>query len=185
MRRRLQHETAGAGECFPANPYCGTRTRLPAEDYVIKEKYLRRYRRLAEFLSEAGQPHIAGLDALMNVGPDSDEIWIEKGLSEAEKRFVAIHELVHARRQLSGEDFEDYQVEEPIVELEAIARTPTAVLGQLSNGLALTLLHDFLTDFGQFNPNTAEGLAAIQRRISVLLGGRPTTACAPASKSHE
>jgi len=82
---------------------------------------------------------------IVNVGPDEDEIWIEKGLSEAEKRFVIVHELVHARRQLSGEDFPDEALEESIVELEAIARTRGEILDAIPNGLAFRLLHDFPT----------------------------------------
>lgn len=70
-------------------------------------------------------------------------------------------------------------MEESIVELEAIARADRGLLGDLPNGLALTILHDFLTDFGSFNPNTREGLAAVHGRISIILGGRVTTACAP------
>lgn len=113
----------------------------------------------------------------MNVGSDADEIWIEKTLTEAEKRYVVIHELVHARRQAGGEDFAEETVEERIVELEALARADPDLLGELPNGLLMVLLHNFLTGEGAFNPNTASGLAQVHARISRLLGGTKTTAC--------
>ncbi len=157
--------------------YCGTRITLPADDYVIREKYLRRFRRLEQMLSDEAGEAIGEFEGVVNVGPDSDEIWVEKGLTEPEKRFVVLHELVHARRQMSGEDFGDYALEELIVELEAVARGSPKVLGEMLNGLVLVLLHDFLTACGEFTPNTKEGLAEIHARISVLLGGVKTTAC--------
>jgi len=88
-----------------------------------------------------------------------------------------VHELVHARRQVSDEDFPDEALEERIVELEAIARTRGDILDAIPNGLAFRLLHDFLTDRGSINPNTLAGLGKVHERISVLLGGMKTTAC--------
>lgn len=157
--------------------YCGKRITLPADEYVVKEKYLRRFRRLGEILSDEAGEVIGEFDGVVNVGPDSDEIWVEKGLTDAEKRFVVLHELVHARRQLSGEDFEDYALEERIVELEAICRAGRKLLGEMPNGLSLVLLHDFLTDRSAVSANTKEGLVRIYERISLLLGGIKTAAC--------
>lgn len=155
--------------------YCGTRARLPADDYVVREKYLRKFHHLLDDPRRAGEPE--ELYGIVNVGSDEDEIWIEKGLSEPEKRFVIVHELVHARRQLSGEDFPDEALEEKIVELEAIARTDGKVLDGIPNGLAFRLLHDFLTARGSISPNTLDGLGQVHARIGLLLGGIKTTAC--------
>lgn len=143
---------------------------------MVRERYLRRVRSLLENPAGAsGEPEV--LYGIVNVGEDEDEIWIEKGLSEPEKRFVVVHELVHARRQLSSEDFPDDTLEEKIVELEAIARTQAAILDGIPNGLAFRLLHDFLTRRGSINPNTLDGLGKIHSRIRTLLGGIKTTAC--------
>ncbi len=155
--------------------YCGTRARLPADAYVVREKYLRRFHHLLDDPSGAGEPE--EFYGIVNVGPDEDEIWVEKGLSESEKRFVIVHELVHARRQLSGEDFPDAALEEKIVELEAIARTDGKILDDIPNGLAFRLLHDFLTARGSISPNTLDGLGKVHARVSLLLGGIKTTAC--------
>lgn len=157
--------------------YCGLRARLPVADYVVKEKHLRRFRSLLETPSDTDREEPEVLYGIVNVGPDEDEIWIEKGLSEAEKRFVTVHELVHARRQISGEDFADETLEERIVELEAIARTDGEVLDDIPNGLAFRLLHDFLTARDAVDPNTLDGLGKVHDRISILLGGIKTTAC--------
>jgi hypothetical protein len=156
--------------------YCGTRTRLPIEDYVVREKYLRRVRSLLEDPSGTDSARKV-LYGIVNVGEDDDEIWIEKGLSESEKRFVVVHELVHARRQLSGEDFPDEALEEKIVELEAIARTNAEILDGIPNGLAFRLLHDFLTARGSIRQNTLDGLGKIHARIGILLGVKKTTVC--------
>lgn len=88
---------------------------------MVKEKYLRRFRKLGRILSDEAGEVIGEFEGVVNVGPDSDEIWAEKGRTDAEKRFVVVSELVHARRQLTGEDFEDHSLEERIVELEAVA----------------------------------------------------------------
>lgn len=155
--------------------YCGTRARLPVDDYVVREKYLRKFHHLLDDPRRAGEPE--ELYGIVNVGSDEDEIWVEKGLSEPEKRFVIVHELVHARRQLSGEDFPDEALEEKIVELEAIARTDGKILDAIPNGLAFRLLHDFLTARGSISPNTLDGLGKVHARIGLLLGGIKTTAC--------
>lgn len=156
--------------------YCSPRARLPVADYVVREKYLRRVRSLLESPSgpESEREILYGI---VNVGENEDEIWIEKGLSEPEKRFVVIHELVHARRQLSGEDFPDETLEEKIVELEAIARTRREILDKIPNGLAFALLHDFLTARGSIKPNRRGGLRKVHARISILLGRIKTIAC--------
>lgn len=156
--------------------YCSTRARLPVEDYVVREKYLRRVRSLLGDASDSLSDDEV-LYGIVNVGEDEDEIWIEKGLSEPEKRLVTIHELVHARRQLSDEDFPDEALEEKIVELEAIARTTAQILDRIPNGLAFRLLHDFLTAQGSISANTLDGLGKVHARISTLLGGIRTTAC--------
>ncbi len=156
--------------------YCGARARLPVEDYMVREKYLRRVRSLLEGPSDAsGEREV--LYGIVNVGEDDDEIWIEKGLTEPEKRFVVVHELVHARRQLSGEDLPDETLEEKIVELEAIARTKAEILDGIPNGLAFRLLHDFLTARGSINPNRLDGLRKVHARIGIVLGVIKTTAC--------
>lgn len=161
---------------FAKSRYCGTRARLPARDYTVREKYLRRFRSLlGDSAGINNKPDV--LYGIVNVGPDEDEIWIEKGLSQSEKRFVLVHELVHARRQDSGEDFPDEALEEKVVELEAIARTDGKILDDIPNGLAFRLLHDFLTARDAITANTLEGLGKIHDRISMLLGGIKTTAC--------
>jgi len=64
--------------------YCGARARLPVEDYIVREKYLRRVRSLLEDPADAsGEREV--LYGIVNVGEDDDEIWIEKGLTEPEK----------------------------------------------------------------------------------------------------
>jgi hypothetical protein len=156
--------------------FCGTRARLPVEDYIVREKYLRRVRSLLNDPSGTRSEREV-LYGIVNVGEDDDEIWIEKGLSEPEKRFVVAHELVHARRQLSGEDLPDEALEEKIVELEAIARTNAEILDAIPNGLAFRLLHDFLTARSSIDPNTLDGLGKVHARIGTLLGGIKTTAC--------
>jgi hypothetical protein len=155
--------------------YCGTRARLPVGDYVVREKYLRRVHSLLADPSGTDRDEV--LYGIVNVGDDDDEIWIEKSLSEPEKRFVIVHELVHARRQLSGEDLPNESLEEKIVELEAIARTKAEVLDGMPNGLAFRLLHDFLTARDAINPNTLHGLGKVHVRIGIVLGGAKTTAC--------
>ncbi len=158
------------------NRYCSPHARLPVEDYVVREKHLRRVRSLLE--SPSGpESEREVLYGIVNVGENEDEIWIEKGLSAPEKRFVVIHELVHARRQLSEEDFPDEALEEKIVELEAIARTSREILDRIPNGLAFALLHDFLTARGSIQPNRRSGLGKVHARISMLLGRIKTTAC--------
>lgn len=123
-------------------------------------------------------------EGLVNMGEGEDEIWVEKPLSEAEKRFVVIHELVHARRQEAGEDFEAYDREEPIVELEAIARAPKRLLRELPNALPLMALHGFLTGGGRFRQGTTDGLIKIHRRICQVLGVDSTLACGMPPEAH-
>src|SRR5215471_9465616 len=77
-----------------------TLTRLPRRGYVIQEKHLRRFRSLAV------RPG-ATYAGLVHMGEDGNEIWVEAGLSDAEKRFTIVHELVHARRQRAGEELID------------------------------------------------------------------------------
>ncbi len=166
------------------NRYCLTRTRLPRQLYMVREKYLKRFRTLARMLP--GIPVAPGTEfvGLMNVGEGEDEIWVEKGLSEAEKRFVIIHELVHARRQEAGEEFDAYNREEPIVELEAIARAPRRLLRQMPNALSLVVLHDFLTGRGRLRPGTPDGLIKIHRRICQVLRVTSTLACGMPPEAH-
>ena len=167
-----------------ANRYCLTHTRLPGHLYTVREKYLKRFRTLARLLTDVPVPPGTEFEGLVNVGEGEDEIWVEKGLSEAEKRFVIIHELVHARRQQAGEDFDDYEREERIVELEAIARAPRTLLREMPSALALGALHDFLTAQGRFAPNTSAGLIAIHRRICQVLGVDTTLACGMPPEAH-
>ncbi len=155
---------------------CGHRVRLP-RDYIVEEKYLRRIRHLRNLTLAWRTRTVHALTGMVNVGPFGDEIWVEKGLSEPEKRFVIVHELVHARRQMSGEELRDDALEEQVVELEAIAHANRKVLGAQPNGLGMVLLHDFLTARGTTSPRTAQGLAKIHSRISLLLGGIKTTGC--------
>ena len=166
------------------NRYCLSRTRLPAHLYVVREKYLKRFHTLARMLTDIPVKPDTEFEGLVNMGEGEDEIWVEKGLSEAEKRFVIIHELVHARRQEAGEEFEAYTREEPIVEMEAIARAPRNLLRQLPNGLALGALHDFLTARGRFRPGTTGGLIKIHRRICQVLGVKSTLACGMPPEAH-
>src|SRR3990170_8359634 len=166
------------------NRYCLSRTRLPTHLYVVREKYLKRFRTLARQLTDVPVAPGTEFEGLVNVGEGEDEIWVEKGLSEAEKRFVVIHELVHARRQEAGEDFDNYAREERIVELEAVARAPRTLLRDMPSGLALVALHDFLTSRGRLAPNTSGGLIAIHRRICQVLGVDTTLACGMPPEAH-
>lgn len=143
---------------------------LPRRGYVIKEKYLRRFRTLLRQLSDAPAGSTTTFDGLIHMGDDGNEIWVEAGLPEPEKRFTIIHELVHARRQQAGEDLDDDRLEEPIVELEAIARVGRRTLRRMPSGMILGVLHDFLTRGGRDDPKTRRGLRSVHRRIWALLG---------------
>jgi len=140
-------------------------TRLPRRGYVIQEKHLRRFRSLAV------RPD-ADFAGLVHMGEDGNEIWVEAGLSEPEKRFTIVHELVHARRQRAEEELGDERLEEAIVELETVARVKERTLRRMPSGVTLTLLHDYLTGGRRFDPDTRAGLRAIYRRIWILLGVR-------------
>lgn len=139
-------------------------TRLPRRGYVIQEKHLRRFRSLAV------RPG-ATYAGLVHMGEDGNEIWVEAGLSDAEKRFTIVHELVHARRQRAGEELVDDSLEEAIVELEAIARVHGRTLQQMPSGIVLRRLHDYLTGNRRYDPDTRSGLHAVYRRIWALLDG--------------
>lgn len=167
-----------------ANRHCLTRTRLPARLYEVKEKYLKRVRTLARQLTDVPVDAETVFEGVVNMGEGEDEIWVEKGLSEPEKRFVVIHELVHARRQLAGEEFAEYEQEEQIVELEAIARAPRRLLRQLPDSLPLVVLHDYLTARGRFRPTRPAGLIAVHRRICTILGVASTLACGMPPEAH-
>jgi len=147
-------------------------SRLPRRGYIVREKHLRRYRSLWRQLTDSPGAATSTFDGLLHMGDDGNEIWVEASLSEPEKRFTVVHELVHARRQRAREDLDDDRQEEPIVELEAIARVSRRTLGQMPSGLTLVILHDYLTGRGRDNPATRAGLAAVHRRIRVLLGRR-------------
>jgi hypothetical protein len=140
-----------------------TLARLPRRGYVIQEKHLRRFRSLAI----RSDTTYAGL---VHMGEDGNEIWVEAGLSEAEKRFTIVHELVHARRQRAGEELGDERLEEALVELETVARVHGRTLMQMPSGIALSLLHEFLTGGRRYDPDTRAGLRAIYRRIWTVLG---------------
>jgi len=144
-------------------------SRLPRRGYVIREKHLRRFRTLARQLSDAALSPDATFDGLLHMGEDGNEIWVEASLSEPEKQFTIVHELVHARRQRAGEDLDD-AIEEPVVELETIARVARRTLSRMPSGLALVLLHDYLTRRGRDDPETRAGLLAVHRQIRTLLG---------------
>jgi hypothetical protein len=147
-------------------------TRLPRRSYVIREKYLRRFRTLAKQLSDIPLSPDTTFDGLLNMGDDGNEIWVEAGLPEPEKQFTVLHELVHARRQRAGEDLDDDVLEEEIVELEAVARASRRLLNRMSSGMVLGLLHDYLTARGVDDPNTTAGLNRVYARIGQLLAGR-------------
>jgi len=146
-------------------------SRLPRRGYLVREKHLRRFRALWRQLTDAPGASETTFDGLLHMGDDGNEIWVEATLSEPEKHFTIVHELVHARRQRAGEDLDDER-EEPIVEMETIARVSRRTLGRMPSGLALVVLHDYLTRQGRDNPTTRVGLAAVHRRILALLGGR-------------
>ena len=149
--------------------------RLPRRGYVVHEKHLRRFRSLA-------LRHDTTYAGLVHLGEDGNEIWVEAGLSEAEKRFTIVHELVHARRQRAGEELSDERLEEAIVELETVARVSARTLAQMPSGIALRALHDYLTGGRRHDPDTRVGLQAIFDRIRTVLGGhraRRTAAARP------
>lgn len=145
---------------------------LPRRGYVIREKYLRRFRTLARQLTDIPLDPDTTFDGLLHMGEEGNEIWVEASLPEPEKRFTVIHELVHARRQRAGEDLEDDALEERIVELETIARVGPRTLSKMPAGMTLGVLHDYLTRFGRDDPNVPRGLRAVHRRIRRLLAGR-------------
>ncbi len=147
-------------------------SRLPRRGYVIREKYLRRFRTLARQLSDTPLSPDTTFDGLLHMGEDGNEIWVEASLSAPEKRFTIVHELVHARRQRSGEDLDDDDLEEPIVELETIARVGKRTLSRMPSGMTLSVLHDYLTRGGRDKPETPGGLRAVHRRIRTLLDTR-------------
>lgn len=147
-------------------------TRLPKRSYVIREKYLRRFRTLGRQLSDIPLSPDTTFDGLLNMGDDGNEIWVEAGLPAPEKQFTILHELVHARRQRAGEDLDDDVLEEEIVELEAVARASRRLLNRMSSGMVLGVLHDYLTRRGADDPNTTAGLRRVYTRIGLLLSGR-------------
>lgn len=147
-------------------------TRLPKRSYVIREKYLRRFRTLARQLTDIPLSPDTTFDGLLNMGDDGNEIWVEAGLPAPEKQFTVLHELVHARRQRAGEDLDDDELEEEIVELEAVARASRRLLNRMSSGMLLCVLHDYLTRRGADDPNTMDGLDRVYTRIGALLSGR-------------
>jgi hypothetical protein len=163
-----------------------TLARLPRHGYVIKEKYLRRFRNLGRQITDMRLRPETTFEGLLHMGEDSNEIWVEAGLSEPEKRFTVVHELVHARRQRAGEDLADDTLEEAVVELEAVARVGKRTLRRMPSGMILSLVHDYLTGRGHDDPNTRRGLRAVQRRIKALLGapaaGRGVTPAAQATR---
>ncbi len=145
---------------------------LPRRGYVIREKYLRRFRTLARQLTDIPLDPETTFDGLLHMGEEGNEIWVEASLPEPEKRFTVIHELVHARRQRAGEDLDDDALEERIVELETIARVGPRTLSKMPAGMTLGILHDYLTRCGQDDPNAVGGLRAVHRRIRMLLAVR-------------
>jgi hypothetical protein len=147
-------------------------TRLPKHSYVIREKYLRRFRTLARQLTDIPLSPETTFDGLLNMGDDGNEIWVEAGLPAPEKQFTILHELVHARRQRAGEDLDDDVLEEQVVELEAVARASRRLLNRMSSGMVLSVLHDYLTRRDADDPNTTAGLECVYRRIGLLLSGR-------------
>jgi hypothetical protein len=147
-------------------------TRLPKRSYVIREKYLRRFRTLARQLTDIPLSPDTTFDGLLNMGEDGNEIWVEAGLPAPEKQFTILHELVHARRQRAGEDLDDDVLEEQIVELEAVARAGRRLLNRMSSGMLLSLLHNYLTRRDADDPNTPGGLTRVYTRIGLLLSGR-------------
>ncbi len=147
-------------------------TRLPRRAYVIREKYLRRFRTLARQLTDIPLSPDTTFDGLLNMGDDGNEIWVEAGLPGPEKQFTILHELVHARRQRAGEDLDDDVLEEQIVELEAVARASRRLLSRMSSGMLLSLVHDYLTRRGLDDPNTSMGLRRVYTRIGQLIFGR-------------
>lgn len=147
-------------------------TRLPTRAYVIREKYLRRFRTLGRQLTDIPLSPDTTFDGLLNMGDDGNEIWVEAGLPAPEKQFTVLHELVHARRQRAGEDLDDDMLEEQIVELEAVARANRRLLNRMSSGMALSVLHDYLTRRDADDPNTTAGLSRVYVRIGLLLSGR-------------
>ena len=54
--------------------------------------------------------------------------------------------------------------------LETVARVGERTLRRMPSGVALTLLHDYVTGGSRFDPDTRMGLRAIYRRIWTLLG---------------
>ncbi|HLW47694.1 MAG TPA: hypothetical protein VKW09_07995 [bacterium] len=147
-------------------------TRLPKRSYVIREKYLRRFRTLARQLTDIPLSPDTTFDGLLNMGEDGNEIWVEAGLPAPEKQFTILHELVHARRQRAGEDLDDDVLEEQIVELEAVARASRRLLNRMSSGMVLSLIHNYLTRRDADDPNTTAGLTRVYTRIGQLLSGR-------------
>jgi hypothetical protein len=145
------------------------RTRLPIEEYEVREKDLsaRRSRRRGRNRGLDGEEHEGPLSGLYL--PDLGEIWIDRNLPEPEKNFTLLHELVHARRSLSGEEHEDPEIDELLVELEAVARAPASTLAGLFQGRFLLAVKDFLTERGRLNPDRHEDLDLIHSKAELFL----------------
>ncbi|HET7266088.1 MAG TPA: hypothetical protein VFL28_15605 [bacterium] len=169
---RLRRPAVGGIHLVRSGKRAARLTRLPRRSYVIREKYLRRFRTLARQLTDIPLSPDTTFDGLLNMGDDGNEIWVEAGLPRPEKQFTILHELVHARRQRAGEDLDDDVLEEQIVELEAVARASRRLLSRMSSGMLLSLLHDYLTRRGLDDPNTWTGLRRVYTRIGQLISGR-------------
>ena len=130
---------------------------------MIEEKHLRRFRTLLRQLGDLPLSRDTTFAGLLHMGEEGNEIWVEAGLPEPEKRFTIIHELVHARRQRSSEDLVDDALEEAIVELESVARVGKRILKRMPSGVVLSILHDYLTGRGR-------NCEAIGARVKLVSG---------------
>ncbi|MDR5695248.1 MAG: hypothetical protein QN198_02375 [Armatimonadota bacterium] len=148
------------------------RSRLPVKEFQVIHRFcLHKPGNVRRFLGLSSREahELSGL-ALAGVVNTSDEvIYIDHCLSEPEKEFTEIHELVHARRQINGEELQDYDLEEIYVELETIARTRRPTLLSLFPNTLLILLHDYLTERGRLKPDRKQDLAKIYRKIEALI----------------
>jgi hypothetical protein len=169
---RLRRTALRGARLLRSKKHAARLTRLPKRSYVIREKYLRRFRTLARQLTDIPLSPETTFDGLLNMGDDGNEIWVEARLPAPEKQFTILHELVHARRQRAGEDLDDDELEEHVVELEAVARASRRLLNRMSSGMVLSVLHDYLTRRDADDPNTTAGLGQVYRKIGLLLSGR-------------
>jgi len=148
------------------------RSRLPVKEFQIVRRFcLHKPGNVRRFLGLSSKEAQAldGLSLAGVVNTSDQVIYIDHCLSEPEKEYTEIHELVHARRQMNGEELPDYDLEEIYVELETVARARRSTLLSLFPNTLLFLLHDYLTEGGRLKADRKSDLAKIYRNIEAFI----------------